>query len=385
MRARKIAASRLLLAGILLWAANAAAVEAKSQRQDFFVQGDAGIRLFVREVSTNGPTGQPILLMHGARVPGLASFDLPVPGGSLAADLAGAGLDVYVMDVRGYGQSTRPEAMEEPPAMHAPLVRSNEAAHDIGAVVDAICERRHVSKVALFGWATGGQWAGYYTSIYPEKVSALIVLNSLYRGNSKQALIGRGSDLEDPIRPGQFNQAACAAYRWSTAESLMAGWDRSIPIADKNAWRDPAVAKAYVEAALASDPESSSQNPPAFRSPCGALEDSFYLATGRQLWDASLITAPTLILASERDFWSRPEDRQNLEADLVHAARVRTVVIPGATHFVHLDRADRGRELLLKEVETFVNEAAVQNRLSQRLRIEISFRPTPGTFQCQKR
>ncbi|HKS72045.1 MAG TPA: alpha/beta hydrolase [Terriglobales bacterium] len=357
MPARKITASHLLLASILLWSALTAAADASLQRQDFFVPGDPDIRLFVREVSASGSAGQPILLLHGARVPGLASFDLSVQGGSLAADLAQSGLDVYVMDVRGYGRSTRPEAMQEPPAMHAPLVRSNEAAHDIGAVIDAIRERRHVSRVALFGWATGGQWAGYYASIYPKKVSALIVLNSLYRGNSKQPMIGRGSDLEDPIRPGQFNQAACEAYRWSSAESLTAGWDRSIPIADKNAWRDPAVAQAYVEAALASDPESSSQNPPAFRSPCGALEDSFYLATGRQLWDASLITAPTLILASERDFWSRPEDRQNLEADLVHAARVRTVVIPGATHFVHLDRGDRGRDLLLREVEGFLGAA----------------------------
>ena len=357
MPARTIAASRLVLAGALLWSTLAAA-NANLRRQDFFVQGDPGIRLFVREVSTNGSNGQPILLLHGARVPGIASFDLPVPGGSLAGDLAEAGLDVYVMDVRGYGKSTRPEAMEQPPAMHAPLVRSNEASHDIGAVVDAIRERRHVARVALFGWATGGQWAGYYASIYPEKVSALILLNSLYRGNSKQPMIGRGSDLDDPIRPGQFNEAACAAYRWSNAESLLGGWDRSIPIADKNAWRDPAIAKAYVEAALASDPESASQSPPAFRSPCGALEDSFYLATGRQLWDASLITAPTLILASERDFWSRPEDRANLASDLVHAAKVRTVVIPGATHFVHLDRADCGRDLLLKEVEEFLGAKA---------------------------
>lgn len=349
---------RILLIGILLLGVTAPA-EIKLQREDFFVAGDPGIRLFVREV-TNANSGPPILLLHGARVPGLASFDLPAAGGSLAGDLAESGLDVYVMDVRGYGQSTRPGAMEQPAALHAPLVRSNEAARDIGAVVDAIRERRHVAQVALFGWATGGQWAGYYASLYPGKVSALILLNSLYRGDSKQPMIGRGSDLEDPIRPGQFNRAACAAYRRNTGDSLLRGWDASIPIADKNAWRDPAVAKAYVEAALASDPESNSWTPPRFRSPCGALEDSFYLAIGRQLWDASLVTAPTLILASERDFWSRPEDRLNLAADLVHSPKVRTVVIPGATHFVHLDRAERGRDMLLKEIESFVASPARQ-------------------------
>lgn len=63
------------------------------------------------------------------------------------------------------------------------------------------------------------------------------------------------------------------------------------------------------------------------------------------------------MIASEHDFWSRAEDRENLVADLVHAAKVRTVVIPGATHFVHLDRRDRGRELLLKEIAEFVDAA----------------------------
>ena len=100
----------------------------------------------------------------------------------------------------------------------------------------------------------------------------------------------------------------------------------SIPLegADKSAWRDPAVADAYVAAALDSDPDGRSREPRAFRAPSGAMEDSFYLATGRSLWDASLVLAPTLVLASERDFWSRPADRERLRAELVHApARLR--------------------------------------------------------------
>ena len=324
------------------------------QRQDFFVNADPGIRLFVRELRSGRGAGKPILLLHGARVPGLASFDLPVPGGSFAADLAQLGFDVYVMDVRGYGRSTRPKEMDDPPNSHPPLVRSDEAVRDIAAVVDAIRRRRHVAQVALFGWATGGQWAGYYASLYPDKISALIVLNSLYRGNSLHPFIGHGSDSEDPAHPNHFNQAACGAYRLNDAASLLRSWDRNIPVDNKNEWRDPDVAKAYVDASLASDATSRSRTPPSFRSPCGALEDSFYLAIGRQLWDASLITAPTLVLAGENDFWSRPEDRDNLAADLVHSARVRVVVISGATHFVHLDRSEKGRRVLLDEINSFV-------------------------------
>jgi len=347
----------LLLASLL--AASIPAVSQRSAilRHDFFVASDPGIRIFVREVIATGTRHRiPILLIHGARVPGLASFDLEVPGGSLAADLAHRGFAVYVMDVRGYGRSTRPREMEDPPSQHAPLVRSNQAAHDIGAVVDWVDKRRS-EHVALFGWATGGQWAGYYASYNPGKISALILLNSLYGGSSVHPMIGPGSDLEDHAHPGHFNFASCGAFRLNDARSLYAPWDRNIPVPDKDSWRDPAVARAYAQGALASDSTSSSRNPPSFRSPCGALEDSFYLASGRQLWDASLITAPTLILASELDFWSRPADRQLLAAHLVHCPRVKTVILPGATHFVHLDRPEHGRRQLLEEINSFISEA----------------------------
>ena len=323
-------------------------------REEFFAE-HASIRIHVREVRTRDVRAcQPILLVHGARVPGVASFDLPVPSGSLAADLAEKGLCVYLMDMRGYGQSTRPSEMNEPPQHHSPVVRSVEAVTDIDAAVDLIRERTGKNRVALFGWATGGQWAGYYATLHSEKLSHLILLNALYGADAPHSLMGHGSDMEDSARPGRFNPTI-GAYQCNSAKSLTGVWDRNIPLEDKTAWRDPAVVEAYVREALASDPENRNHEPPCFRSPNGAMEDSFYLATGRTLWDASFIYVPTLVLASERDFWSRPADREKLQHDLVHAP-LRVVVIPGATHFVHLDREDRGRKLLLQEILSFVSE-----------------------------
>jgi len=91
-------------------------LEARVRRQDFLVPEDAEIRIAVRELRVDlRENGPPLLWIHGARVPGIASFDLDVPGGSLAGDLAAQGFAVYVMDVRGYGASTRPKGMQEPP------------------------------------------------------------------------------------------------------------------------------------------------------------------------------------------------------------------------------------------------------------------------------
>jgi pimeloyl-ACP methyl ester carboxylesterase len=341
----------------------AGSAPAALRRSDVRVEAEPGVTLFVRVVEPAAAAGggavagdgaaPTVILVHGARAPGLASFDLAVPGGSLAGDLAAAGLRVLVMDVRGYGGSTRPAAMSAPPGEHAPLVRSDEVMRDLDAV--AGWARAHgAERVALFGWATGAHWCGMYAALHPERVSHLVMLNGLYGADAPHALMGRGSDLEDRAHPGRFDAAAAGAYRLATAASLRAPWDRSIPVADRDSWRDARVAEAYVAAALASDPTAATRTPPSLRAPSGALEDSFYQASGRQLWDASLVRAATLIVRGERDFWSRPEDVARLELCLQHAARVRVVRLAGATHFVHLDRPERGRAELLREVLTFL-------------------------------
>jgi hypothetical protein len=60
-------------------------------RTDFHVASTDGVRVFVREVTSGEPTKGKVavILLHGARVPGLASFDLEVANGSLAEEIAG--------------------------------------------------------------------------------------------------------------------------------------------------------------------------------------------------------------------------------------------------------------------------------------------------------
>jgi pimeloyl-ACP methyl ester carboxylesterase len=334
----------------------ARAVEAGVSRQDFQVTTEDGIRLFVRELrpSAIDEGKEPLILIHGARVPGIASFDLAVPGGSLAADLA-VRIDrlVYVMDARGYGGSQRPAALDEPADANRPQVHAYEVVRDIAAVAAAAEQRSGSHSVALLGWATGGMWAAYYASLYPERVGHLVTLNALYGGSDRHPQLGSGSPVSDPAHPDRLSPKI-GAYARNDAASLLPSWDRSIPVSDKAVWRDPALIVAYQTAALASDPLSNTQTPPAFRAPMGAIEDSFYQASGRRLFDASSITSPVLIIRSERDFWSRPGDAQSFAHDAVHAALVRVLVLPDATHYVHLDRPERGRDQLIREVTSFL-------------------------------
>jgi pimeloyl-ACP methyl ester carboxylesterase len=350
-RTRRNAAGAALAAGILL----AGIANAEIARQDHKAPGESGIELFVREVRETDARqyGVPVILLHGARVPGIASFDLPVEGGSLAADLAKAGHRVFIMDARGYGGSTRPEQMSGSQD-GKPLVNSHEVVRDIDAVVRWIERYTGAKTVALLGWATGGHWAGIYASLNPHKISHVVIYNSLYGAHAGHPLLGPGSDTADPQNLNRFNVARFGAYRLNTAQSLLPSWDRSIPIADKSQWRDPRVAAAYQREAIRSDPMSEQLTPPSFRAPSGAMEDSFYLASGRQLWDAASITARVLIIRSGNDFWSRPEDVTKLQEHSVNAQDVKVVTIPKATHYVHLDRADKGRSQFLAEVSAFL-------------------------------
>ncbi|WP_312417655.1 alpha/beta fold hydrolase [Comamonas sp.] len=332
--------------------------EQSMSRRDHFVDLISGERLFVREVRRPGAPAEvnsAVLLIHGARVPGIASFDLPVESGSLAADLAAAGHLVYILDLRGYGASSRPVAMDRPSTASSPLMRTADAIADIAATVDAITEWSGDPQVSILGWATGGHWAGAYAARYPKAVDRLVLYNTLYGGSGEHKMLGRGSPLDDPSRPGTFNAAAFGGYRLNTRGSLFTAWDNSIPAADKTSWRDQRVANAYADAALASDTTAGMRQPPSFRSPSGAMADSFELALDQRQWSAAALAMPVLVVRSELDFWSRPQDAQAIVAE---APRAKLVTIPDATHFAHLDRDKAGRGAFLAAVTQFLKPSS---------------------------
>ncbi|WP_292720471.1 alpha/beta fold hydrolase [Mesorhizobium sp.] len=347
----------LVLTAAMMAAAPASAGEPDLVRVDRFVELRTGERLFVREVRRLGAASEAnsaVLLIHGARVPGVASFDLPVAGGSLAADLAADGHLVYVLDIRGYGASSRPAAMNRPPDQSAPLIRTEDVVADISATVDAIAKWSDVSRVSLVGWATGGHWAGAYASRFPQTVDRLVLYNTLYGGSDRHPTLGTGSPLENPDRPGTFSIQSFGGYRLNTRATLFNAWDDSIPVADKAQWRDPAVTAAYGDAALASDETASTRQPPSFRSPSGAMADSFELAFDRRQWPAAALTMPVLVIRSGRDFWSRPQDAKTIVDEAPKAERLD---IPDATHFVHLDREAAGRGVFLDAVKRFLDRS----------------------------
>jgi pimeloyl-ACP methyl ester carboxylesterase len=288
-------------------------------------------------------------MIHGGAAGSVASFDLDVTGYSLAEDVARAGHAVYLMDVRGFGNSTKPADLNNA-LTEKENVTATEAVRDIEAVVNEIRRRERTKKVAVFGWASGGHWMGLYVTRHNKKISHLVMLNSIYGVDAPWVL---REAFEDKEQPGIYNRKA-EAYRLADATGLLGSWNNAIPSEDKSEWREPRVAQAYVQAALACDVTANTRQPPSLRIPGAYRREAFEMSLGKKLYEAKNIRVPTLVLRGELDHWSRPQDLTALDSELRNAPRKQIVEIPAATHFVLLDKPERGRARFVQELLSFL-------------------------------
>jgi pimeloyl-ACP methyl ester carboxylesterase len=351
--ARIIAAACSAMA---LAAQTAGAQELRITKTDTHIDAlDPGIRLLVREKMQEGNTRftneNVVLFLHGATAPSTCDFDLGYKDYSWADWLVKRGYVVWMGDYRNYGYSTREPAMDEPAAKNRPVTRSYQALRDIEAMVNHIKRTRGVQKVTLIGWSWGAMLAGYYASLHSENVHKLVLYAPLYSFNDHTNL-GPGSALQNKRKPYEFN-FALGAYRVASEAANTGRWNGEIPVENKDEYREAAVPAAFWTECLATDPSSNTRNPPSLRAPNGVLEDSFYQATGRPLWNAASIYVPTLVIAGAYDTWSYPEDREGLMRDLVHAPVKRSVLIPDATHFVLFEK---NRFQFFEEIFNFLKQ-----------------------------
>ena len=93
----------------------ALAADAITTHEFMVDSAESGVRIFVRNKHrddlTHFSANKIVLLVHGATYPSETVYDLNLPGGSWLEVLASQGYDAYLMDVRGYGRSTRPASM----------------------------------------------------------------------------------------------------------------------------------------------------------------------------------------------------------------------------------------------------------------------------------
>ena len=163
-----------------LLAASVAQAQAALVTEEFMIPaGDAGIELFLRNKRPENLTAfspaRTVLFVHGATYPAHTAFDLPLGGLSWMDYIAGQGFDVWCLDIRGYGRSTRPAEMSQPPEANPPLVRGDTAISDIASVAAFIRQKRNLPRIAHMGWSWGSALMGRFAADNPAQVERLVL------------------------------------------------------------------------------------------------------------------------------------------------------------------------------------------------------------------
>lgn len=304
---------------------------------DFHVPSKvAGIELFVRNKRPAGmqtfASDRIVLFVHGGTFPSESTFDLSLDGLSWMDFIARAGYDVYLVDVRGYGGSTRPTTTSGPIATLA------EAVDDVDAAVDFIRRRRNVERIHLIGWSWGTAIMGRYAATHGDKVDRLVLYAPLWQRRA-EPLSTRGVDLKTPYR---LVNVAAAKSRW-LAGVAQDKQEQLIP----RGWFET-----WVTATLATDPWGSRQTPPVIRAPNGVFVALQTPGEWVPPYDPAAIRAPTLLIKAEWDADTPSYMAQALFPLLVNAPGKQYVEIGEGTHSIMLER---NRMHLFRSVQAFLD------------------------------
>jgi pimeloyl-ACP methyl ester carboxylesterase len=280
-----------------------------------------------------------VLFVHGSSYPAETSFDLPLDGLSWMDYIAQHGFDVYLLDVRGYGRSTRPPEMSQPPEKNPPIVRTATAVKDVDAVVDSILARRKVSKINLIGWSWGTRIMGSYTSQHNEKVNKLVLYAAGWV-SSTPPLFASGTG---PL----------GAYRTVTMSAAKTRWLTGVAEDKKAALIPAGWFEQWAAATQASDPEGAAQNPPVVRAPNGTVQDVREYSKDKPPYDPALIKVPVLVINAEWDVDTPPEMNNVVFSKLVNAPYRRRILLSEGTHTIIMER---NRMHLFHEVQLFLEE-----------------------------
>ena len=313
--------------------------------------GDAGIELYVRNKRpagvTNFPAEKILLYVHGATYPSETAFDLPIEGASMMDLIAARGYDVYLVDIRGYGRSTRPAEMSAPPEANKPIVSTDTAVRDFATAVDHILKRRGVAKINLMGWSWGTAISGKYTSEHNDKVHRLVLFAPLWIFR-KDAVIAPAPEATGKTAP------QLGAYRLVSKEVAKARWLEGVPDDRKAGLIPPGVFDAWIEATWATDPDATKHNPPMLRAPNGVIADALaWWTAGRAHYDPGKITVPTFLIHAEWDFDLPSYQAREVFAALKNTPYKRLVEIGEGTHTVMLEK---NRMQFFREIIGFLDE-----------------------------
>ncbi|GLH75933.1 alpha/beta hydrolase [Bradyrhizobium sp. SSBR45G] len=270
-----------------------------------------------------------LVMMHGATFSSASLFDVAVADMSFMDVLAQAGYDVWAVDARGYGGSSRPPEMSRAPEDGSPLVTARTALDDFSTAVDFICRSRGVVSVNVLGMSWGATIAGAFASAagarLEKRLEKLILVTPLWLSKERLRI-----DAGGPL----------GAYRIVSPRAFEAVWRGAAPEHARHDLIPDGWFETWEKATLATDPDS--PHPRTIRAPSGAVQDvRVHWTADDPFYDPGTIACPVLVLAAEWDVDVRFDVAQDLFVRLERASYKRLVVIGQGTHMILMERNRR--------------------------------------------
>ncbi len=270
-----------------------------------------------------------VIYVHGATFGADLSIFYRFEGRSWADEINDVGLTVWGFDFAGYGGSDR-----YPQDGDRPAGRMDDVIPQLRRVVAAARARNSDRPIALVAHSWGGSVAARFAGMYPQDVKALV----LFAPFVTRALGAKPAVAA--AHPSHYPLTLWAQYR-RFIEDVPRGQPQVLSEAHFQAW-----GAAY----LAADPGAVERVPLSVITPFGPLADIGALWSGQQLYDPSLIVAPTLTIRGEWDSLFADADAGRLLAGLGSRDKA-DIKIEHATHLMHLESQ---RTVLHNRVNAFL-------------------------------
>ncbi len=278
--------------------------------------------------------------MHGSTYPAHTGFDIPLGGQSWMEYIASRGYDVYCLDVRGYGRSTRPKAMAEPPQNNPPVARTPDAVKDITAVLNFILKRRSIAKLNLLGWSWGCTLMATTAIQNPDKVARLMLYAPGWLRTTPSPLGRPRPARRLPHRDARAGPGALAQRR-------ARGQSRRRSFRPAGSSNGPTPPGRPIRSAPSRIRRWCARRTAPWRTP------HEFWTSGKTMYDPAKITVPTLIAIGEWDKDTPPYMAQTIFPLLVNSPGKRLVMLAEGTHHMMLEK---NREALFRAVQAFLDE-----------------------------
>jgi pimeloyl-ACP methyl ester carboxylesterase len=294
------------------------------------VEADDGATLHCWERAPDDAE-EAVLFVHGIITNARGLFVTPVPDDTSYSWVHGAsdrGRAAVAMDQRGYGRSDMPPEMDEPPEANDPPNRAEQAAADIGTVVDWI--REDYDTVHLVGVSWGSHTCGRYLEREDAPVASLVHCAPVYEPAYDFDIALDALGIEDHDR----------AWFEQDRETVRARSRHSDEVFD-------AIWRAQVESNQGVDADT-------YVVQAGGIADWAASTRGDPVWDPANIDVPTMVFYGSDD---EIADRQGSLAcyDRLTVDDAEYVEMAGVDHYMmHGER----REEVFQTVSHFHDRVA---------------------------